>query len=71
MDGSATALTGGICGRTNQVRDALLALVQANDSSVANCAQVTTAHLGALTGTLDLASKGITGLKPGDFADLV
>ena len=42
----------GICGRTEQVRDAIVALV----SGAINCALVTDAHLAAITGTLNLTS---------------
>ncbi len=62
--------SGGICPRTAQVRAALLAQVMANEGSVSSCAQVTDAHLGALTGTLDLSGAGIAVLAPGDFAGL-
>ena len=54
VDGSTAALTGGVCGRTAQVRDKLVDLVKANDAAVTDCSQVTDAHLGALTGTLNL-----------------
>ena len=60
----------GVCGRTPQVRDALLAGVQANNATVADCSQVTTAHLQALNGTMDLSNRGITSLKSGDLTDL-
>ena len=70
VDGAGTWLTGGVCGRTGQVREALLARVQSNEDAVANCSQVTTAHLRALTGTMDLSNTGITRLKWGDFANL-
>ena len=70
VNGAVTPLSGGVCGRTAQVRAALLARVQANDATVANCSQVTTAHLQALTGTLYLNRKGIIVLKSGDFANL-
>ena len=70
VNGAATALTGGVCGRTPQVRAALLAEVQANDDAVTDCSQVTTAHLQALNGTLNLTGQGIVGLKSGDFANL-
>ena len=56
----------GICGRTEQVRDAIVALV----SGAINCALVTDTHLGAITGTLDLRSDGITALAAGDFDGL-
>ena len=58
-------LNDGICPRTAQVRDKLVALVAAND-----CTQVTEAHLGALTGPLDLSGAGLRVLKSGDFAHL-
>ena len=73
VDGSLTHsfdLTDGICARTPQVRDELLERVMANDSNVSTCSDVTTTHLGALIGTLDLGSKGIAVLKRGDFANL-
>ena len=69
VDGSATPPMGGICGRTDQVRDALLSLVQADDSAVADCGEVTEAHLGAV-GALDLSDGSISALKAGDFAGL-
>ena len=58
--------TAGICGRTEQVRTAILARI----SGVTHCALVTDAHLAAITGTLDLDSKGITALAAGDFDGL-
>ena len=70
VNGAATPLTGGVCGRTQQVRVALLALVQVNDAAVADCSQVTESHLRALIGTLDLTARSIFGLKSGDFANL-
>ena len=63
----------GICGRTAQVRDALLALINGDtalgDSSYVAC-QDATASLASLTGTLDLSAQSITALKAGDFAGL-
>ena len=58
--------TAGICGRTEQVRDAIVALV----SGVASCADVTDTQLAAITGTLNLRSDGITALAAGDFNGL-
>ena len=58
--------TAGICGRTEVVRDAIVALI----SGVASCADVTDAQLAAIAGTLDLNSKGITALAAGDFDGL-
>ena len=55
-----------ICGRTGEVRRALLALI----SSVSNCADVTATHLAAI-GTLDLSNRpNLTALAAGDFAGL-
>ena len=72
VGGSDDALSGGICERTPQLRDTLLALVKAKpgNSVIANCSLVTTTHLGALTGTLGLGSAGIATFKRGDFANL-
>ena len=58
--------TAGICGRTEEVRTAILGEI----SDVRNCANVTDAHLAAITGTLDLGNKGITALAAGDFDGL-
>ena len=69
VDGSLAGLTGGICGRTPEVRDALLVRVRTVNAGL-SCAQVTTTHLGALTGTLSLPGRGIRALRPGDFAGL-
>ena len=63
-------MTGGICERTQQVRDALVAAVQANDAAVTDCSLVTAAHLAGITGELRLVNQGIEALKPGDFAGL-
>ena len=69
VDGSLAGLTGGICGRTPEVRDALLVRVRTVNAGL-SCDQVTTTHLGALTGTLSLSHRGIRALRPGDFAGL-
>ena len=63
---TAQAQTTGICGRTAAVRTAILGRI----SGVSNCADVTDAHLAAITGTLDLNGKGITALVAGDFDGL-
>ena len=60
----------GICGRTAQVRDKLLDLIEANEGSAVACADVTDAHLGAITGLLNLNNDGITALAAGDFDGL-
>ena len=57
---------GGICGRTQQVRDAIVARV----SGITDCADITATHLGNITGSLSLGRKGITTLQAGDFAGL-
>ena len=70
VDGSLTHgfdLTGGVCGRTPQVRDKLLEMVKANDSNVTDCSKVTAAHLAALTEQLYLDHAGIATLKRGDL----
>ncbi len=67
VNGSQTGLSGGICGRTKAVRDALVELI----SAAADCSQVTVAQLESLTGRLSLGSSGVATLKPGDFAALV
>ena len=54
----------GICGRTPQVRDALLSLIP----EVTDCALVTEAHLSTIRDTLNLRKQEITVLKAGDFA---
>ena len=61
-----TDTTAGICGRTEEVRDALVALIP----GVSDCAAVTDANLAAITGTLDLSGQNITALAAGDFAGL-
>ena len=56
------AATSGICDRTPQVRDAILAKLR----DVSDCAKVTDADLYYLQ-SLDLENSGITTLKSGDF----
>ena len=58
--------TAGICGRTEEVRDALVALIPGGTE----CAAVTDANLAAITGPLDLSGQNITALAAGDFAGL-
>ena len=57
----------GICDRTEQVRTAILAQIDDID----NCWAVTDAHLGAVTGRLDLSRAGISSLRADDFSGLV
>ena len=53
-----------LCGRTPEVRDAILAKL----SDVTDCVAVTAAHLaGGLGRDLDLSDEGITALKAGGF----
>ena len=49
VDGGLDQVTGGICERTQQVRDALVAAVQANNAAVTDCSLVTEAHLDRIT----------------------
>ena len=57
---------GGICGRTPQVRDAILEQI----AGVTDCAQVTKTHLTGLRDTLNIRGKGLTALQTADFNDL-
>ena len=58
------ARTGGICARTEQVHDAIVAATAAT-----TCANVTATHLAGL-GILDLRNQSISRLQSGDFAGL-
>ena len=71
VDGSTAVLTGGVCERTPQVRDALVAKAQANDPLVTNCSKVDamTSSPGSRA-ALALGRLGIAALKPGDFEGL-
>ncbi len=64
------APSGGICGRTPQVRDAILVMLP----GVSDCAAVTDSDLSGITGRLGLNEKEIaeeiTALKSGDFQGL-
>ena len=53
----------GICGRTEEVRDALVELIP----GVSDCAAVTDADLAAITGPLNLSGQNISALAAGDF----
>ena len=70
VDGGQAGRTGGVCGRTEQVRDALVAKAKVRAPSVIDCSQVTGSRLAAMTGTLQLGNKEIAALKPGDFEGL-
>ena len=56
-------VAGDVCDRTPAVRDAIVAAV----SEVDDCADLTPAHLAAITGTLDVSEKSLTSLQAGDF----
>ena len=66
MGSEVWAQTAGICGRTQQVRDAIVSSV----SGITDCADITATHLRNITGTLNLLSRNITTLQAGDFAGL-
>ena len=68
VDGSLP--TGGVCERTPQVRDALVAEAQANRAAATDCSLVTTDDLAGIIAPLRLSSLDIAALKPGDFAGL-
>ena len=63
VDGSLVPSVG-VCNRTLQVRDAIVAEV----TDATDCSQVTSAHLAAIEGTLTV--QGLTSLNAGDFAGL-
>ena len=70
-----TPLTGGICGRTPEVRDKLVELVKAKHDTVTNCSLVDpVVHLPELTGTLNLdgiaTGSRLAALKAGDLDNL-
>ena len=62
---SITAVSGNVCGRTEQVRDAIVGAI----AEVGFCADVTEAHLSRIT-LLDLGHDNISSLKPDDLAGL-
>ena len=74
VNGGMMALIGGVCDRTPEVREALVAHANANDTMVTHCSQVGDDdgidELADITGTLALSGQGIAALKPGDFAGL-
>ena len=67
---AVNAQVGGICNRTEAVRVALVDLVDDVHPTVAGCADVTDAHLAAITGRLSLRNRGIHSLQAGDFDGL-
>ena len=62
---SLLVLTGGVCGRTPAVRNAIVAGL--SESGVELCSQVTATHLAGMT---TLSVDGLTSLAVGDFAGL-
>ena len=56
-----------ICDRTAAVIDAILSRI----SGASDCSEVTSTHLAAITGTLNLGSRNISSLKAGDFDGLI
>ena len=64
VDGTQTASTDGVCGRTAQVRDFIVREV----SAASDCSQVTDAHLAAITSVFEVDE--LTSLKLGDLAGL-
>ena len=66
MGSEAWGQTTGICSRTQQVQDAIVA----NVAGVTDCANITATHLSSLTGTLALINRSITTLQADDFAGL-
>ena len=64
-ESNAVTPTPGICDRTQQVQDGILAAV----SGVTECEAVTVANLAGIGG-LSIENKGVTSLKAGDFASL-
>ena len=62
----------GICGRTQQVQDAIIAKLNEglDTAEVTDCAEVTAADLSGITGRLNLPRQRITALKSGDFEGL-
>ncbi len=67
---AVNAQAGGICNRTEAVRVALVDLVDDVHPTVAGCADVTDAHLAAITGRLSLGHSDIHSLQVGDFDGL-
>ena len=53
----------GICGRTQEVRDAILSALP----DITDCADVTYQHLAGITGEMDLQFAAIPALESGDF----
>ncbi|MCY4374752.1 MAG: fibronectin type III domain-containing protein, partial [Spirochaetaceae bacterium] len=57
----------GLCGRSDAVISAILAVVDGID----DCRSVTAAHLAGIRDTLALAGKDVAALQPGDFDGLI
>ena len=65
-ESNAVTPTPGICDRTQQVQDGILAGL----ADVSDCAAVTVADLESFTASLEFAGENIASLKSGDFAGL-
>ena len=65
VDGDQAGLTGGVCGRSIPVRDALVAATAGAD----DCSDVSTTRLG-LIATLDMSGEGLAELQAGDLDGL-
>ncbi len=65
-ESNAVTPTPGICDRTQQVQDGILAGL----ADVSDCAAVTVADLESFTASLEFAGEDIASLKSGDFAGL-
>ena len=63
---AATAATLPVCGRTSQVREAILARLPGVD----DCAEVTAWNLRSIDGEINLHRRGIASLKAGDFSGM-
>ena len=70
VDGSTTALTGGICARTPEVRTTILSHLAFNGVDVADCSAVGAAELARLT-YLRVYNNTLVSLKADDFEGLV
>ena len=66
QEAKSTAMTGGICGRTQAVQEAILAMLP--DSS--ECSDVTNENLSSIDGKLYVQKQTIESVKDGDFAGL-
>ena len=70
VDGMLDPLIGGVCERTPQVREALVAAALVNERRRWTAPRGRDGDLAGITGALRLNNQGIAALKPGDFAGL-